>query len=93
MKIKTCEEYVLRRVDDLENKVEDLIERNIELEVEKNEILGKYNRLLELIKGVATFKYSDYSRWCSIDVWETTNKEEYDYIYSLINEREPNSEE
>ena len=97
MEIRTCEQYVLAELDKAHNKIDELIDKNIEketklIEAEKtiDELDGcilNLTRRLELVLGHIDVEESHLHFY----IWSGDN--DYDIIKEFINERESDSEE
>lgn len=89
MEIRTCEEYVIGRVFDLEKENEELKESNDCLEADLSEALKELANLKLTLRKVVQVKKSDKEnddgyRWLNIDCFERWNNEEFRIIMNAI---------
>lgn len=94
MEFKTCEEYVLARLERFENENEELKDKIVEQSLTIGRLVAKEHQLNDTIDVLlGLFKSGGYG---SSEWWESTvyrSDDVYKVIENLKKEREPNSEE
>ena len=87
MEVKTLEEYFLHRMNVLETELEN-VKADLEYEETKYDaLLSEYNKLVDTICRIATVRVSADNTTMLVDfenVWESWDKEDYEYLKSLL---------